>query len=60
MPAVRLDMRLVVDGSPTVEADTVPGCLDRLTLAVMHRRSHTGGRWYAARLFIRMLLVVQR
>ena len=26
-------MRPAVDGSPTVEADTVPGCLDRLTLA---------------------------
>ena len=32
-PAARLDMRLAVDGFPTVEADTVPGCLDRLTLA---------------------------
>ena len=33
MLAGRLDMRPAVVGSPTAEADTVPGCLDRLTLA---------------------------
>ena len=32
MPAARLDMRPAVVESPTVEADTGPGCLDRLTL----------------------------
>lgn len=42
MPAVRLDMRPAVDGSPTVEADTVLGCLDRLTLADLHGRFPRG------------------
>ena len=32
MPAARLDMRPAVVETPTAEADTVPGCLDRLTL----------------------------
>ena len=39
MPAARLDMRPAVVETPTVEADTVPGCLDRLTLATARTRS---------------------